>query len=214
MAAKAVRIASGDITYLPITTSDLVQMNGTTQSLTTYINNIKNSVSNTAKVGWYYDNNTDDKEDVYAYVGPNGTQADVTNGVGSAIHFKAKSNIDIYYSDGAFNIGAFNDKVNQSPMSNINSSFPLLTKYTNANTDSETSYTHFSGTSTNIFAYVNPAKKILYSKHSYSDEFTEKGQKLFNKYTTYAYINSKLSNVTGKLDFTVVRSVMDDITII
>ena len=41
MAAKAVRIASGDTTYLPITTSDLVQMNGTTQSLTTYINNIK-----------------------------------------------------------------------------------------------------------------------------------------------------------------------------
>ena len=171
--------------------------------------------TNTAKVGWYYDYDNDEGEDVYAYIGPNGTQADTTNGVGSAIHFKAESNIYISYNDGAFNIGAVNDKVNQYAISNTNSKFPLLTKYSNANYNFENSFTRFSATSnSNIIAYVNPAQKILYSKYSYSDEFTEKGQKLFNKYTTYAYINSKLSNVTGKLDFTVVRNVMDDITII
>lgn len=184
MAAKAVRIASGNTTYLPITTSDLVQMNGTSQSLTTYINNIKNSVSNvpnTAKASLSSHVYNYTTQTVYTYISPTGEKDEIN---GSTLELRKGDNISLSQNGNIITISASDANVSQYLLNSTDiSKWGLITRPYNIsnNNANVTSGVGFTNTS---FAYVTPARSYLYSKYTYSDSFIENGEKLEDKYLT------------------------------
>lgn len=184
MATKAIKFYDGTSYLLPVTTSDLVQMNGTTQSLTTYINDIKNSVSNapnTAKASlsshvYYYVTRT-----VYTYISPTGEKDEIN---GTTLELRKGDNITLSQDGNVITISSSDNYVNQSLLGSTNASkYGLITRPYNrgGNNDSVTSGVGFTNTS---FAYVTPEKSYLYSNYTYSNAFVEDGTKLSNKYAS------------------------------
>ena len=169
--------------------------------------------TNTAKVGWYYDDDNDDGEDVYAYIGPNGTQADTTNGVGSTIHFHASGGAFISYIDNMFTIYAptQSSKVYQYSESNVKQKFPLLTKYASGTGTTPwdsgiANYVRMTGTSSNEAAYYYPGAtpdttSYLFIKNLRTSSILVNGQSITS------------GGGSSSLDYTVVNNNMDAITI-
>lgn len=166
--------------------------------------------TNTAKVGWYYDDNNNDGEDIYAYIGPNGTQADTTNGVGSTIHFRATGGASIRYLNNEFVIWAPNtDKyVGQYSETSGNYKFPLLTRYGQSSSpwENTTNYARYSGSSSHEAAYYFTGTSPSTTSYLYIERIR----------TSSILLNGQSITSGGgssSLDYTVVNNNMDAITI-
>ena len=186
MAAKAIKLFDGVSYLLPVTTSELVQMHGTTQSLTTYINDMKGSIANSAKAKIQESDNTGS---YYVYISPTGNY-DVTNG--NVFTIVKGSNITLTpdATNNKLTITATSQLyVRNYTQTTTDANYSLITRYdTGVISNYSSKYVRIAENASGTrFAYYNPVRDVLYADYTYSKQFTENGETLANKYAAKSH---------------------------